>query len=228
MLKTRIIPMLLCRGRELVKGERFASWRRVGNTLQAARVHNMRQVDELCILSLDGMMDLDDAQTLCADCFMPVSIGGGVSTLEDFRALLWSGADKVVIRKHELIAPASEKFGAQAVVFCINHCDGDDSVGIAKDAQERGAGEILLQSVERDGTMQGYDLETLSRVAEAVHVPVIASGGCGLYSHMAQALNAGAHAVAAGAMFLFSDSTPAGAARYLHEHGFNTRMDYAA
>lgn len=251
VLKIRIIPTLLCRGRELLKGEKFNSWRRVGNTLQAARVHNMRQVDEMVILSLDGMMNLRDVRDLCADCFMPVAIGGGVTTLEHFGALIKNGADKVVLWKGasqsngELITEASDKFGAQAVVVAINikegrvvhsrhagrwswQLDWTDPVAWAKEVERLGAGEILLQSVERDGTMQGYDLETISRVASQVHVPVIASGGAGVYSHFADALNAGAHAVAASAMFLFCDATPAGAARYLYERGFNARMDYAA
>lgn len=229
MLKTRIIPTLLCRGRELVKGERFDSWRVVGNTLQAARVHNMRQVDELCILSVDGRLSTEDVKALCADTFMPVSIGGGIETLEDVRELLSAGADKVVLGRvvfdnAPLVTALSHKFGAQAVVVSLAVPGrGVATVNAAKYCQSIGAGEILLQSVDRDGTMQGYDLPTIREVSKSVSIPVIASGGCGTYEHMAEAIDAGAHAVAAGALFIFTDATPQGAAQYLAGRGYHTR-----
>jgi cyclase len=230
MLKTRIIPTLLTRGRELVKGERFDSWRRVGNAMQACRVHNMRGVDELVLLEVGGgMIDTETVSALAGECFMPLAVGGGVRTLEDFHWLIGAGADKVVLgsvawQNTKLVADASKKFGAQAVVISIAVRQGDDAVGWAIDMQTLGAGEILLQSIDRDGTMEGYDLPLIKAVSEAVSIPVIASGGCRDYANMADALIAGAHAVAAGALFQFSDATPQGAARYLHEHGFNTRL----
>jgi cyclase len=226
VLKTRIIPTILCRGRELVKGERFDSWRRVGNAMQACRVHNARGVDELCLLEVGGqMIDLETVKALASECFMPLAVGGGVRTLEDFGSLIKNGADKVVLGHTDLIGQASHKFGSQAVVFSLSYKWGRDTVMfLAMNAELAGAGEILLQSVDRDGTMQGYDLELIRSVSSAVKIPVIASGGCGTYEHMAEALRAGAHAVAAGAFFAFTDSTPQGAARYLCEHGFQTRV----
>jgi cyclase len=242
MLKTRIIPTLLCRGRELVKGERFNSWRRVGNTLQAARVHNMREVDELAIINVAGCpFDVEDVRTITRDTFMPVSIGGGVRTLMDAWTLLGSGADKIVINtaaiaEPTLIGQMASKFGSQSVVVSIDVRNGhvwsrngttqtDWSPGEwAARAEGCGAGEILLTSIDNDGTLRGYDLDLVQGVSASVRIPVIAAGGAGCYEDFAKALDAGAHAVAAGAMFIFTDQTPQGAARYLHEKGYQTRI----
>lgn len=242
MLKTRIIPTLLCRGRELIKGKRFDSWRRVGNTLQAARVHNMRQVDELCILNVTGdIFAVEDLEAITHDTFMPVTVGGGVRDLLDFHLLMNAGADKVAINTIAVESPplvyrAARKYGSQAVVVSIDVKDGVvwthngqspttwDPVAFAKQVEGDGAGEILLNSIDRDGTLEGYDTDLIERVVGAVKIPVIASGGCGTYADMALALRAGAHAVAAGAMFLFTDQTPQGAALWLHEQGFHTRV----
>lgn len=231
-LKTRIIPTLLCKGRELVKGERFNPWRRVGNAISACRVHNMRGVDELCLLEVGGgMIDLETVKLLAGECFMPLSVGGGVKTLDDFGALIRGGADKVVLSScPEIIPDAALRFGAQAVVYSLVYSltdDRDDTVARAEWVARLGAGEIILQARGLDGTLAGYDLKTLEAVSKAVSIPVIASCGCGTYDHMADALAHGVHAVAAGAMFQFTDSTPQGAARYLRERGFNTRLDAA-
>lgn len=231
MLKTRVIPTLLCRGKELVKGQQFVNERRVGNALAAARVHNMRGVDELVILEVGGgQVDFDTIHALAGECFMPLSVGGGVRDMEDFRALIQGGADKVVLGHTNLIAQASQKFGAQAVVYSLAYRGASHPLAMnvtAKHVESLGAGEILLQSIERDGTMQGYDLDVIREVSQAVSIPVIASGGCSGYPDMAEALNAGAHAVAAGALFQFTDATPQGAARWLYEQGFHTRTQAA-
>lgn len=236
MLKTRVIPTLLCKGRELVKGERFNNWRRVGNAMTACRVHNMRGVDELVLLEVGGgMIDLDTVKALASECMMPLAVGGGVRTLEQFGALIKNGADKVVLGRvafevPQLVKDASKKFGAQAVVVSLAYKHASHPIALDESAQAYhrwGAGEILLQSVERDGTLSGYDLEVLAAVSHAVPIPVVASGGCGEYEHMAEALRAGAHAVAAGAMFAFTEATPQGAAEYLRSQGFNTRVEAA-
>ena len=169
---------------------------------------------------------------------MPLAVGGGVKTLEDFHWLIGAGADKVVLGRVALALPqivtdASKKCGAQAVVASLAVYKGwqafaDEGPATWAKALERlGAGEILLQSVERDGTLSGYDLDMIAAVSRAVSIPVIASGGCGTYEHMAAALRAGAHAVAAGAMFQFTDQTPQGAAKYLQHCGFNMRVEVA-
>jgi cyclase len=230
-LKTRIIPTMLVKGFELVKGSRFVNERVVGNAISACRIHNMRGVDELCLLEVGGqMIDLEVVKLLAGECFMPLAVGGGVRTLKQFGALIANGADKVVLgtvafELPQLVRAAADKFGAQAVVVSIAvPALGYNTVAAAKYCKRVGAGEILLQSVERDGTLSGYDLDLIAAVSHAVSIPVIASGGCGTYEHMAQALRAGAHAVAAGAMFQFTDQTPQGAAKFLANCGFSTRV----
>lgn len=244
-LKTRIIVSLLARGYELVKGKRYDSWRRVGHVLQAARVHQMRNVDELLVLDIGarerGAPDFQLIRELTADCFMPLAVGGGISTLEHIKELLRSGADKVVlgtvaVENPEFVNAASDKFGAQAVVVSVDvrdgkvcshngtKCSDKTPVAFARECASRGAGEILLQSIERDGTLAGYDQDLIREVAAAVRVPVVASGGCSGYQDMAEALRSGAHAVAAGALWSFTDSTPRAAALYLAKQGVRTRV----
>ena len=129
MLKTRIIPVLLCRGRELVKGKGFDSWRRVGNTLQAARVHNAREVDELVILSAGGLLLPDMVASLCKDTFMPVAIGGGIRNMNDVEMLFGHGADKIVlntgaVKTPDLITEAAARYGSQSVVVSVDVLNG--------------------------------------------------------------------------------------------------------
>lgn len=245
MLAKRIIPTLLVRGRTLVKGERFDGWRSVGHALQGAQVHAGRGVDELCILDIaatnDGRgPDLQMVSEITANCFIPVTVGGGVRTLDDITALLRSGADKVCIgtgywEEPTLVRRAAQRFGRQAIVVsvdvrlgqCTSRCGSKqvhaDPVRAAVEAQNEGAGEILLSCVDRDGTMQGYDIPLIREVSQAVDVPVIASGGCSGYSDMLNAFKAGADACAAGALYAFTDCTPKGAARFLKSQGLEVR-----
>jgi cyclase len=181
-----------------------------------------RDVDELLLLDVGAGPsgrgpDFELVSDLCSMMFCPVTVGGGVRSLDDIRELLRCGADKVSIRTaRHLVSEASRKFGAQAIVVDVR------SVDEAKAVQ--GAGELLLQSVERDGMMCGYDLDLIRDVSSAVDIPVIAAGGCGSYEDMRQAIEAGAHAVAVGAAFQFCEITPKGAARYLNEHGIAARV----
>ena len=246
MLAKRIIPTLLVRGRTLVKGERYDGWRSIGHALQGAQVHAKRGVDELIVLDIAATAegrgpDLDMVREITAGCFIPVTVGGGIRTIEHITALLRSGADKVCIgtafwEVPGLVRRAAERFGRQAIVVsvdvrggvCTSRCGRDqvhpDPVRAAMEAQNEGAGEILLSSVDRDGTMQGYDIPLIRAVSRAVDVPVIASGGCSGYPDMLSAFEAGADACAAGALFAFSDSTPKGAARYLKSKGLEVRV----
>lgn len=244
MLARRIIPTILCRGRQLVKGVGFDSWRTVGLAAQAVRIHAMRGVDEVVLLDIGATAegrgpDLALVEELSEVLFAPLAVGGGVRSLEDVRALLRAGADKVVIgsRAFDLIREAREVVGAQALVASLDYRglvpyihNGRSPVycvtpvTYAQQLASRGAGEILLQSIERDGAMTGYDLHMIKAVSEAVDVPVIASGGAGCYDHMREALEAGASAVAAGAMFQFTDLTPKGAAQYLNKKGVEVRL----
>lgn len=241
-LAHRIIPTILCRGRALVKGRGFESWRSVGLAIQAIKIHAMREVDEVCLLDIAATKegrcaDLDLVRELSEFLFMPLSVGGGVRSLDDVKKLLRAGADKVVIGSAPwAIRPAAEVVGNQAIVASIDVKEGSvytncgtNRTGISPTrwAQElvlAGAGEILLQSIERDGTGVGYDLELIRAVRDAVRVPIIASGGAGNYQHMLEAIKAGASAVASGAMFQFEDATPRGAAKYLAANGVEVRL----
>lgn len=229
MLAHRIIPTILMKNGHLVKGEQFKADRIVGNALQAARIHAMRGVDEIMILDVTATKegrepDYAMIEKLTSTTTVPVTVGGGVNKLEYIRNLLASGADKVCIKTAvELIEPAADKFGSQSIVQCWDIPElvqGEKIFNI----EAKGAGEILMQSIPRDGTMQGYDLNLIRLLAGLVEVPAIASGGCSGYKDMHQAILAGADAVAAGALFQFTDATPKGAAEYLHSHGVEVRL----
>lgn len=252
MPKIRIMPTLLFKDLGLVKGVHFDSWRRVGSAMQTIKVYNMREVDELVFLDITATRDrrrpdFETVDELADECFMPLTVGGGVRTVEDVRRLLQVGADKVCINtaaaeKPTLITEIAERFGSQCVVVSIDarrHPDGRDeafthsgtvgtgcdAVALAKEAERLGAGEILLTSIDRDGTMTGYDVELTRRVSEAVSIPVIASGGAGSYAHMAEVLREGrASAVAAASIFHFTEQTPVEAKRYLLAQGFPVRL----
>jgi cyclase len=251
MLKVRIIPTLLWKNLGLVKGVAFDSWRRVGTIMPAIKVYNARQVDELIVLDISAttqkrLPDFDEISEFSAECFVPLTVGGGVSTIEDIRGLLRAGADKVSINtatfdRPELIQEASARFGSQCIVvsidacrsvdnnyYCLSH-SGTRATGIevgewASEVEKLGAGEILITSTERDGTMKGYDIDLVRRVTDRVKIPVIASGGAGTYYHMHEALYEGrASAVAAASMFHFTEQTPLGAKQFLSAHGIPVR-----
>lgn len=241
-LATRVIPTLLARGHQLVKGERFQSWRTVGHVQQAVRIHQAREVDELVVLDIAATPagrgpDFGMVEKLAAECFMPLSVGGGVRSLEDVLHLLRVGADKIVLGTNAvpLALPASRVVGSQAIVVAIDVTQGRvawscgravsnlDPVTIAKKSEDEGAGEILLTSIDREGTMQGYDLELVRAVSEAVSIPVVAHGGCSGPEDMLAAIKAGAHGVAAGALFQFTDWTPSACSQYLADRGVEGR-----
>lgn len=250
MLKIRIIPTLLFKDVGLVKGVGFDSWRRVGSAVQTVKVFNMREVDELAFFDISATPnsrrpDFSQIEDLASECFMPMTVGGGVRTVEDIRDLLMAGADKVAINtaaieEPELVRRGAEQFGSQCIVVSIDarksaagwevfsHCGkcatGLDPVTHARHVEACGAGEIILTSIDRDGTMQGYDVELTRVVADAVSIPVIASGGAGSYEHMAQVLSASrVSAVAAASVFHFTEQTPREARAYLAERGFPMR-----
>jgi len=252
MLKIRIIPTLLYKGYGLVKGVSFDSWRRVGTALPAIKVYCTREVDELIILDIaatpeNRSIDYEEVDHLADECFMPLTVGGGVRDLNDFHRLLRAGADKVSINTAALEAPdlineSVSLYGSQCVVLSIDyrkHADGHrevyshcgkkptgvEPVSWAREGAERGAGEILLTSIDLDGTMKGYDVEFTRKVSDAVKVPVIASGGAGSYEHMYEVLtDGGAAAIAAASIFHFTQSTPLEAKQYLAEKGLPVRL----
>jgi cyclase len=251
-IKIRIIPTLLFKEMGLVKGITFDSWRRVGTAMQAIKVYNLRDVDELVFLDImatdEGRRpDFDMVDELADECFFPFAVGGGITCVEDVQRLLRVGADKVVlntaaVERPELISEIAQRFGSQCVIVSIDarrndddtyetfirsgkQSTGQDPVIVAQRSAELGAGEILITSIDRDGTMMGYDIELSRRVSEAISIPVIASGGAGSYEHMAQVLLKGkTSAVAAASIFHFTQQTPLEAKHYLATQGFRVRL----
>ncbi|MDD5299049.1 MAG: imidazole glycerol phosphate synthase cyclase subunit [Gallionella sp.] len=256
MLKVRIIPTLLWKNFGLVKGIGFDSWRRVGPVLPAIKVYNSRDVDELIFADITASQqgnapDFDLVSDFSEECAVPLTVGGGITSLDHIASLLNAGADKIAINtaayaNPKLIEAATGHFGAQCVVgsidvrkldggrySCFSHSatvdTGRESVEWARELADRGVGEILLTSIDRDGTMLGYDVDIIERVARAVDIPVIASGGAGNYQHMIDAvLKAGASAVAAASMFHFTEQTPAGAKSAMQAAGIPVRRNFVS
>ena len=253
MLKVRVIPTLLWKGPGLVKGVGFDSWRRVGPVLPAVKVYNTRDVDELILVDITAYgsgepPDIESVSDYADECFVPFTVGGGVRDTRHVQQLLRAGADKVCINsaayeRPELITEAARRFGAQCVVAsidarkveggwrCYSHSGKrqtpHDPARWARELADRGAGEILLTSIDRDGTMEGYDLALVEAVVGAVNVPVVASGGAGNFEHMRQAIqDAGASAVAAASMFHFTEQTPAQAKQALAKAGIAVRANF--
>ena len=250
--KIRIIPTLLYRDFGVVKSVRFDSWRLVGSALQAIKVYNLREVDELVFLDIMAGRqkrppDFAVIDELADNCFMPFAVGGGIRTSEEVGKLLKVGADKVVINsaaveKPDLIRRVAERYGSQCVTVSIDAnpksgggyevyihggrvATGIDPLELARQMESLGAGEILITAIDRDGTMQGYDLELTRRISEGVTIQVIASGGAGNYEHLAQAIQEGkASAVSAASIFHYTQQTPWEAKVFLKGRGINVRQ----
>ncbi len=238
-LKVRVIPCLDVKDGRVVKGVRFVDLIDAGDPVEAAKAYDAAGADELCFLDITASHEnrgtiLDVVARTAEQCFMPVTVGGGVRTVADVRALLLAGADKVsintgAIERREVVREASEKFGAQAIVVAIDakrvgipgkggHFEifthggrrptGLDAVAYAEEVAALGAGEILLTSMDRDGTGDGFDLELTRAVADAVPVPVVASGGVGALDHFVAGVQEGhASAVLAASIFHFGTFT---------------------
>jgi len=255
MLARRVIPCLDVKDGRVVKGVRFVELRDAGDPVEAARAYDAQGADELVFLDIaashEGRRILLDVVARTAEgVYMPFTVGGGVRGVDDVRALLRAGADKVslntaAVERPEVITEAAERFGSQCIVVAIDarrvpgpaprwevvthggrRPTGRDAVAWAQEAAARGAGEILLTSMDRDGTQDGYDLELTRAVAEAVDVPVIASGGAGTLEHLRAGLvEGGADAVLAASIFHFGRYTIAEAKAYLRAHGVPVRVE---
>ena len=252
MLTKRIIPCLDVKDGRVVKGVNFIDLRDAGDPVEQARLYDAAGADELTFLDITASSDnrgiiLDVVQATAEQCFMPLTVGGGVRTLEDIRRLLLAGADKVSINtaavtRPEFVAEASEKFGAQCIVVAIDarrderggfevfthggrKPTGIEAVGWARRLCELGAGEVLLTSMDRDGTREGFDLPLTRAVSDAVPVPVIASGGVGTLDHLVEGVSEGrADAVLAASIFHFGEHSIAEAKRHMAAAGVPVRL----
>lgn len=231
MLLPRIIPCLLLSGRGLVKGVQFGNHRYIGDPINAVQIFNTMEVDELLFLDIlatkeKRIPDLELIQKIADQCLMPFGVGGGIENVKQIRDILSSGAEKVclntsALENSDLIKEASEIFGRQSIVVSVDikknnsgtydvytHCGtkvfSRDLAKIIRLVEEKGAGEIFLNSIDRDGTMQGYDLNIIREVGENSQIPIIACGGAGSVSDLKNGIEKGhASAVAAGSMFVF-------------------------
>ncbi len=257
MLKARVIPCLDVKDGRVVKGVQFVDLIDAGDPVEAALAYDAAGADELCFLDITASHEdrgiLLDAVTRTAEhCFMPLTVGGGVRTVEDIRVLLRAGADKVsintaAVKDRAFVKAAAEKYGDQCIVVAIDakrvSADGEpirweifthggrQSTGIdvlefAQEVVSLGAGEILLTSMDRDGTKAGYDIALTRAVADSVHVPVIASGGVGDLDHLVAGIrDGGATAVLAASIFHFGQHTIREAKEYMAEAGIPMRLD---
>ncbi len=256
MLKVRVIPCLDVKDGRVVKGVNFVNLRDAGDPVEAAIAYDAAGADELCFLDItasheDRAIIFDVVRRTAERCFMPLTVGGGVRTVADIRALLQSGADKVSINtaavsRREFVKEAAEKFGDQCIVVAIDarrtshpgeagrweiftyggrKPTGLDAVDYAREVVSLGAGEILLTSMDCDGTRQGFDIGLTRAVADAVSVPVIASGGVGTLDHLAAGVRDGhAAAVLAASIFHFGEFTIADAKRHMAAAGLAMRL----
>jgi imidazole glycerol-phosphate synthase subunit HisF len=251
MLKKRIIPKFLIRGGRLVKGVRFhENFREAGNPVSTAKVYDAYGVDELLFVDIDATPQQRPAagtiiERVSEEVFMPFTVGGGIRTLPQIADLLRSGADKICITTHavedpDFIRQAASRFGDQCIVVgidyrrledgrqrVVSHCGTRvtdlDVLDWAQQMQDAHAGEIMLCSIDRDGTMTGYDIELIEAASRRLDIPLIASSGAGTLQHCRDAFAAGASAITISSMFLFSDHSPIKVRSYLASNGVGVR-----
>ena len=251
MLKTRIIPCMLFNGLHLIKTIQFDQIRNLGNPVQMARVYNFRDVDELIFIDMKATEEnrppaFEIVKDIIAECFMPLTVGGGIHSIEDIHKLLKTGADKICINSEAInnpafITTAAKKFGSQCIVISVDAKQiGKDhyvfksrglentnmtAVEWAKQVEKLGAGEIFLTSIDKDGTMEGYDLELLKKVSSAVSIPVIACGGAGKVQDIIDAVKiGGANAVSLASIFHYGGHTPNSIKQRMYNAGIPVRL----
>jgi imidazole glycerol-phosphate synthase subunit HisF len=252
MLKVRVIPCLDVKDGRVVKGVNFVDLVDAGDPVEQARLYDHEGADELCFLDITASHEnrdtiFDVVRKTAEQCFMPLTVGGGVRTTDDIRKLLLAGADKVsintaAIKTPDFVREAAEKFGSQCIVVAIDakradggrfeifthggrEATGIEAVGWARRMTDYGAGEILLTSMDRDGTKQGFDIPLTSAIADAITVPVIASGGVGTLDHMVEGVRDGhASAVLAASIFHFGTYSIGEAKAHMKAAGLPVRM----
>lgn len=253
MLKCRVIPCLDVKDGRVVKGVNFVDLKDAGDPVESAIAYDAAGADELCFLDITASHEnrgtiLDVVKRTAEACFMPLTVGGGVRTTEDIRNLLLAGADKVsimtaAVHNRDFVREAAEKFGSQCVVVAVDakrvasgkwevfthggrKPTGLDAIDYAREVVQLGAGEILLTSMDRDGTRIGFDIELTRAIADAVQVPLIASGGVGTLDHLVEGIRDGhATAVLAASIFHFGEFTIRAAKEHMHNAGLPVRMD---
>lgn len=252
MLKKRIIPKFLIKAKRLVKGVKFhQDFREAGNPVATAKIYNSYGVDELMLLDIESASIsksinlIKILERVSTEIFMPLTVGGGIRTLKDINQLLRAGADKIslctsAIEKPELVKQATKTFGSQCISICIDYKEVSpqkflvftrngklktniNPIELALKMQELDCGEIILSSIDRDGTLEGYDIEMLLNIKNKVDVPIIISGGAGNLRHCETAFKSGADAVTVSSMFFFTDNSPIKLRSYLFSRGINVR-----
>lgn len=250
MLKKRLIPILLLKNGRMVKTVKFGESRDVGSPISTAKIYDAQCADE--IIFLDILASVEGRQSLISiidevtkECFMPIAVGGGVKTTADIETLLKAGADKIVINTAAVIDPnflkeAANRFGSANIVSSIDYkkVGNENKVFIyggkreskyavnewAREVERLGAGEIVINSIDRDGTMEGYDLGTIREICALLNIPVVVCGGAGKLIDFQLAIEAGADAVAAGSIFHFTDQSPIKARAFMKESKVNIRF----
>ncbi|MBA4389567.1 MAG: imidazole glycerol phosphate synthase subunit HisF [Syntrophus sp. (in: bacteria)] len=251
MLTKRIIPCLDVKDGRVVKGTNFLELRDAGDPVENAKAYEEQMADELCFLDITASHEkrktiIDVVERVAYEVFMPLTVGGGIKNIEDIRETLRAGADKITVNttaveQPELVRKSSETFGSQCICVAIDakrkgdgfevytyggrKPTGVDAIAWAKRVEELGAGEILLTSMDRDGTKIGFDIELTRAIAESVQIPVIASGGVGTLEHLYDGLVEGkADAVLAASIFHYREFTVIDAKKYLQQRGVNVRL----
>jgi len=252
MLKNRIIPCLDVKNGRVVKGVNFVDLIDAGDPAEQAKIYDKQGADELCFLDITASNEnrniiLDTVKKTAENCFIPLTVGGGIKSLEDIRNLLLAGADKISINTaavidQNIVKESAEKFGSQCIVIAVDakkvkenkweiftnggrKSTGIDVLEFVKKMESRGAGEILLTSMDRDGTKKGYDLDLTKKVSNLVNIPVIASGGVGNLEHLHQGIKIGkANAVLAASIFHFGEFSIQDAKKYLDSKGIAVRI----
>lgn len=230
MVRSRVIPVLLLRNKGLVKTVQFGKSKYIGDPINAVKIFNDKEVDELVFLDIDASKehkkpDFDLIKSIATECFMPFGYGGGITTIEDITTLFSLGVEKIILNtaaltNFDLIEKASKIYGNQSIVVSIDvqknflgkyqiysHSKvkhkNTDLISFIQALEKAGAGEIIINSVDRDGMMNGYDLKLIERLASVSKVPMVFAGGAGNLTHISEALKAGASSVAAGSLFVF-------------------------
>jgi len=252
MLKKRIIPCLDVKDGRVVKGINFVNLKDAGDPVEQAKIYDKGGADEICFLDITASSEnrkilLDKVSETAKSCFVPLTVGGGIRSIEDIKNLLLAGADKVsintaAVKDHNFIKESSIRFGSQCIVIAIDakkiannkweifthggrNSTGIDAIEYAKIAEKKGAGEILLTSMDKDGTKTGYDIELTRTISDLVSIPVIASGGVGNLDHLYEGFNKGlASAVLAASIFHYGEYTILSAKEFLLKKGIPIRL----